>query len=260
VVRGGSLGQQRLVGHLFSGGRNDATRFGQQLIDMFDEPRLHLGVGPQRIVGALANDVQCVRGATLAPFSAVLVDFGQYDFNDRQFTDPLGCYVASWPLNWGGFMDRNSRYYVQPDSQIAVDGMLGRMVATPRWVLDWTGATGPAETNGLFLFSAELARDVKRGALSRSAFERRISSFVRSATSKLDRRQSIIASERDSHAASRSTTIDAAVPGSVSDALDHVEGYLAQNTLRRLYRGARRPDGTHRAADLVPDALDKASL
>jgi hypothetical protein len=194
-------------------------------------------------------NVQLVRGATLAPFSAVLVDFGQYDFNDRQFTDPLGCYVAGWPLNWGGFMDRNSRYYVQPDDQIAVDGMLGRLVATPRWVLDWTGANGPAETNGLFLFGAELARDVKRGTLTRSAFERRISSFVRSATSKLDRRQSNIARrERDRHAVSRSTTLDAAVPGGVSDALDHVEGYLAQNTLRRLYRGARRPDGAHQAA------------
>jgi hypothetical protein len=193
-------------------------------------------------------NVQLVRGATLAPFSAVLVDCGQYDFNDRQFTDPLGCYVASRPLNWGGFMDRNSRYYIQPNAQIAIDGMLGRMVATPQWIFDWTGATGPAETNGLFLFSAELARDANRGALTRSAFERRISSFVGSATSKLDQRQSVVArGDRDWHAVPRSTTIDAAVPGGVSDALDHVEGYLAQNTLRRLYRGARRPEGSDQA-------------
>lgn len=185
-------------------------------------------------------NVQLVRGATLAPLSAVLVDFGQYDFTANCFVEPLGCLVEDKPLKWGGFMDRNSHYWIQPNPQISVEEKLGGRVATPSWIFEWAGMTSPAETTALFVFAAELARDVTRGSLTRSELENRIGTFVASATAKLDKWPNIAKrSGRDRRTAlPNAETIEAQTPVGVSDALAHVDGFLAQNKLRRELREA----------------------
>src|SRR5262245_14352335 len=104
-------------------------------------------------------NVQLVRGARLTPLSAVLVDFGQYGFTDKDFVDPLACLVEKRPLNWGGFMDRKSRYWIQPNPEISLDGKLGDEIPTPSWFFEWAGMTSPAQAAALFILAAELARD-----------------------------------------------------------------------------------------------------
>jgi hypothetical protein len=181
-------------------------------------------------------NVQLVRGASLAPFSATLVDFGQYDFNDKRFVNPLGCLVENRPLNWGGFIDANSRYWVQPNPQISIDGELGRMIPTPSWIFEWAGKTAPAKTTGLFAFAAELARDMTRGNAPRSELEKRIATFVASATNKLDQRLDI-AGSNNGHwpgALPNPEAVEAATPAAVLDALARAEGFLALNRLRWL--------------------------
>jgi hypothetical protein len=178
-------------------------------------------------------NVQLARGATFTPFSATLVDFGQYDFNDKRFVNPLGCWVENRPLNWGGFIDANSRYWIQPNPEIAVDGELGRMVPTPPWIFDWAGKTSPAETTGLFTFAAELVHDAIRGSLTRSGLEKRIYAFVSSATRKFDDHQIIGQPGSQSWHIALSTPETAEAERPI-DVLGAVEAFFAQNRLRYL--------------------------
>jgi hypothetical protein len=187
-------------------------------------------------------NVQLVRGATLAPLSAVLVDFGQYELTVRRFVVPLASLVEKRPLHWGGFIGSNSRYWIQPNPQISLDEKLVGVIPTPPWIFEWAGTTSPAGTSGLFVFAAELARDLTRGGLPRSELEERILTFVTSATKKLDQRQNMAeGNDRDWRTALPSPEIvQAATPAAVLDALDHVEGFLAQNKLRWQHR---KPSG-----------------
>jgi hypothetical protein len=180
-------------------------------------------------------NVQLVRGATLAPLSAVLVDFGQYELSVEQFVVPLASLVEKRPLTWGGFIDSNSPYWIQPNPQISLDENLVGATPTPSWIFEWAGMGSPAETSGLFVFAAELARDVTRAGLTRSALEKRISTFVASATRKLDHRAE--GNDRDWRTAlPNPETVGTATPAGLLDALAHVEGYLAQNKLRWQHR------------------------
>jgi hypothetical protein len=156
-------------------------------------------------------NVQLARGATLEPFAADLVDFGQYDFVNRAFERPLACYVENRPLKWGGFIDCHSQHWIQPNPEISIDETLVGYVETPPWVFEWAGATSPKQTTGLFLFSAEAARDVTQGSITRGDLEKRIIAFVKFATRKLAQ-------------GPRS--------GGLIDGLAHVEGFFAQNALR----------------------------
>jgi hypothetical protein len=162
-------------------------------------------------------NVQLVRGATLSPLSATLVDFGQYDFIEKDFVHPLACLVEDRPLRWGGFIDRASPYWVQSEPEISVDGRLGQLMPTPPWVFAWSGAASPARTTGLFALAAELARDAAQGHVSHSELQDRILTFVANATRKLNNAQN---GTMTSHSAW------------FSDALAHADGFLDQNRLR----------------------------
>jgi hypothetical protein len=179
-------------------------------------------------------NVQVVRGATLAPLSAVLVDFGQYDYADKRFVKPLACFVQNRPLHWGGFIDINSRYWIQPNPDISVDETLAGWVPTPSWIFKWAGVTSPAQTTDLFLFAAELVRDMTLRGLTRRELEKRICKFVETATRKLDQAQNMAEVKGlDWRTVSPNPeSVHGAMHAGVLDALAHVEGFLAQNALR----------------------------
>lgn len=186
-------------------------------------------------------NVQLVRGATLAPLSAVLVDFGQYGFSNKEFIDPLACFVENRPLSWGGFIDRTSPYWVQPDPQIVIKDV-GDRIPTPHWFFEWAAVGSPAETSALFAFAAELARDATRWELTRSDFERRIGAFVASATRKLEHHQETAkGSNRDLSTGSLdSANLQGGAAAGVPVALAYVDGFLSQNWLRWKFQ---KPSG-----------------
>jgi len=192
------------------------------------------------------TNVQLVRGATLTPLSAVLVDFGQFDFAIERFMNPLACFVQKRPMHWGGFIDSTSRYWVQPNPEISIDKTLAGGVPTPSWIPEWVGGTSPEQTNGLFLFAAELVRDLTLRGATRREIQNRICKIVESATQKLSQAPNI-AEMRGRHrqtGAPNSESVNG-VTDPVEDALAHVDGFLAQNALRwacRTVSGLSTPD------------------
>lgn len=177
-------------------------------------------------------DVQLVRGATLSPLSADLVDFGQYDFASTAFINPLACSVQDRPLHWGGFIDRNSSCWVQPNPEISVNDILAGWVSTPAWLFDWLGPGFPMKTTPLFLFSAELARDMTLSGLTSRDIEKRICQFVESATSKLHLVQEVSVERVQCTSPSNAECVPGTRHASVLDAFAHVEEFQAQNALR----------------------------
>lgn len=178
-------------------------------------------------------NVQLVRGATLEPLSADLVDFGQFDFANQDFVNPMACFVEDRPLHWGGFIDRNSRYWVQPNPEISVNDILAGWVPTPAWIHEWAGSAFPATIGHLLLFTAELVRDITMGNLTRHDVDRRIGEFVETATSKLDNVKNKMPEQSGQGTPStNSESVPDAPQAQGFDALDRMEGFLAQNALR----------------------------
>jgi hypothetical protein len=173
-------------------------------------------------------NVQLVRGATLVPFSAALVDFGQYDFIDDRFLKPLACFVRNRPMRWGGYIDNTSRYWMEPHREICVAETLAGWLRTPSWMSDWAGAAASADTTPLFVFGAELVRDMNLSSLTRRDLDTRISNFVKAATKKLDQPQNV----PEVNGQPNPQPVKGALHPRVLNALAHVEGFLAQNALR----------------------------
>jgi hypothetical protein len=136
-------------------------------------------------------NVQIVRGATMAPFCAELVDFGHYYVGMESFVTPLASLVRDRSLNWGGFIDGDSPYWIHTDPRMAVDQKLLGVQPTPLELYEWFGESPPALTTGASIFSMELTRDWVSGRIARSDFENRMLKYIDSATMRLDDCQTI---------------------------------------------------------------------
>jgi hypothetical protein len=135
----------------------------------------------------IAN-VQLSRGASLAPLSADLVDFGHYYVGESAFVAPLATLVRNRPLNWGGFIDEKTDAWVQPDPAVALDFGLMGTIPTPPGIYEWLGMTPPPYTTGLSVFVTEIARDVNANLLAGRDLDARLRGYVDSATKNLNQR------------------------------------------------------------------------
>jgi len=183
-------------------------------------------------------NVQITRRASLSPLSAVLVDFGQYHLGVGRFVKPIGSFVRTRPMHWGGFIDANSSCYIQPSPEFSLDTALAYGRPTPSWIPEWTGAPSPALTTGLFVFAAELVRDFTHGKLTRGGIERRIRDVVETTTRKISGPGETGSGLNDSatDSGSRYARLRTA-------AMANVEGYFAQNALRWKRRPTQPADG-----------------
>jgi hypothetical protein len=131
-------------------------------------------------------NVQLVREARLTPLSAEIVDFGHYHAGDGRCTVPLVSFVKDRPLDWGGIIDEATMRLLDADPRLSVHLPTVGTMPTPPGVFEAVGLPPPAETTGLTVFSAGLARDYAAGYLQRAQVLARLQSYVRAATQRQD--------------------------------------------------------------------------